>query len=91
MDTVALHYSHTQKAPLCLLLYGSALACFALAGMVGIAPGSITGITVGLLIALLPPREMSSDLHPRPDAYHCACRRWQSPDCAGGLGAASSW
>ena len=50
------------------------LACFALAGMVGIAPGSITGITVGLLIALLPPREMSSDLHPRPDPEHRACR-----------------
>ena len=31
------------------------LACFALAGMVGIAPGSITGVTGGLLFALLAP------------------------------------
>jgi hypothetical protein len=48
-------YSHTQKAPLCLLLYGSALLCFALAWMVGSAPGSIIAAAVGLLIALLAP------------------------------------
>jgi hypothetical protein len=40
-------YSHTQKAPLCLILYGSALACFAL--------GCWVAGGVGLLIALLAP------------------------------------
>lgn len=48
-------YSHTQKAPLCLLLYGSALLCFALAWMVGSAPGLYIAVTVGLLIALPAP------------------------------------
>lgn len=48
-------YSHTQKAPLCLILYGSALLCFALAWTVGSAPGSIIAAAVGLLIALLAP------------------------------------
>ena len=83
MDTVALHYSHTQKAPLCLLRYGPAPACSALAGMVGIAPGSITGVTGDLLIALLTPREMSSDLHPRPDPEHRPRSRWPNPDGTG--------
>src|SRR5690349_9365656 len=53
--TEAPGYSHTQKAPLCLILYGSALACFALAGLVGSAPGSIIAVAVGLLLALLAP------------------------------------
>ncbi len=35
MHTAALRYSHTQKAPLCLVLYGPALACLAPAGVVG--------------------------------------------------------
>ena len=48
-------YSHTQQAPLCLILYGSALLCFALAWMVGSAPGLYIAVTVGLLIALLAP------------------------------------
>ena len=48
-------YSHTQKAPLCLILYGSALACFALAWMVGDTPGIFIAGGVGLLIALLAP------------------------------------
>lgn len=46
-------YSHTQKAPLCLILYGSTLLCFVLGGVVGKTPGSIIAITVGLLSALL--------------------------------------
>lgn len=45
-------YSHTQKAPLCLILYGSALACFVLAWMVGSAPGNFIAIAVGLLVAV---------------------------------------
>lgn len=48
-------YSHTQKAPLCLILYGSALLCFALAWMVGSPPGLYIAAAVGLLIALLAP------------------------------------
>jgi len=48
-------YSHTQKAPLCVILYGSTLLCFALAWVVGSAPGSIIAIAVGLLIVLLAP------------------------------------
>jgi hypothetical protein len=41
--------------PLCLILYGSALACFVLAWTVGSAPGNRIAVTVGLLIALLAP------------------------------------
>jgi hypothetical protein len=48
-------YSHTQEAPLCLLLYGSALFCFALAWMVGSAPGNLISVAVGLVIVLLTP------------------------------------
>jgi hypothetical protein len=48
-------YSHTQKAPLCLILYGSALLCFTLAWMVGSAPGGFIVAAVGLVIALLAP------------------------------------
>lgn len=48
-------YSHTQKAPLCLILYGSALACIALAWTVGDTPGIFIAGGVGLLIALLAP------------------------------------
>lgn len=48
-------YSHTQKAPLCLILYGSALACIVLAWMVGETNGIYIGGGVGLLIALLGP------------------------------------
>lgn len=46
-------YSHTQKAPLCLILYGSAFLCFVLAWVVGGTPGIFIGGGVGLLIALL--------------------------------------
>jgi len=53
--TTDLGYSHTQKAPLCLILYGSALACVALAWPVGETPGFFIGGGVGLLIALLAP------------------------------------
>ena len=53
METAAPGYSHTQKAPLCLLLYGSALFCFSLAWMVDSAPGNLISVAVGLLIAVL--------------------------------------
>jgi hypothetical protein len=55
METAAPGYLHTQKAPLCLILYGSALLCFALAWMAGSPPGLYIAATVGLLIALLAP------------------------------------
>lgn len=48
-------YLHTQKAPLCLILYGSALACIALAWMIGETAGFVIGGGVGLLIASLAP------------------------------------
>ncbi len=48
-------YSHTQKAPLCLILYASALACFVLVFIIGETPGIYIGGSVGLLIALLGP------------------------------------
>lgn len=48
-------YSHTQKAPLCLILYVSALACFLLVFIIGERPGFYIGGGVGLLIALLGP------------------------------------
>jgi len=48
-------YSHTQQAPLCLILYASALACFILAWRIDDTPGIYIGGGVGLLIALLAP------------------------------------
>ncbi len=55
MDTATHGYSHTQKAPLCLILYGSALACIVLAWMVGNTPGIYIAGGVGLLIVSLAP------------------------------------
>jgi hypothetical protein len=51
--TEAPGYSHTQNAPLCLILYGSALVCFAVAWTVGSHPGSFIPVAVGLVIVLL--------------------------------------
>jgi len=48
-------YTHTQKAPLCLILYGAALLCLGLAVTVDDTPGAFIGGGVGLLIALLAP------------------------------------
>jgi len=48
-------YSHKQQAPLCLILYASALACFVLVLVIGDTPGIYIGGSVGLLIALLAP------------------------------------
>jgi hypothetical protein len=48
-------YSHTQQAPMCLILYGSALACFALAWLLPIIPGDLIAVAVGLFIASLAP------------------------------------
>ena len=48
-------YSHTQKAPLCLILYGSALACFVLAWIIGDTSDIFIVGSVGMLIAVLAP------------------------------------
>ena len=46
-------YSHTQKGPLCVILYAAAVACFALAWMVGSEPGMVVAFAVGIVLALL--------------------------------------
>ncbi|HEY7326995.1 MAG TPA: hypothetical protein VH592_05120 [Gemmataceae bacterium] len=48
-------YTHTQKGPLCLILYGSALACFTLGWGVGDTPSVYIAVAVGLVIALVAP------------------------------------
>ena len=51
-------YSHTQTAPLCLILYGSALACFVLAWMLPIIPSfpaKLIPVVVGLLLVAIAP------------------------------------
>jgi hypothetical protein len=48
-------YLHTQKAPLCLNLYGLALVCVLLTWLVGETSGFFIGSGVGLLIAFLAP------------------------------------
>ena len=48
-------YSHTQKAPLCLLLYFSAICCLALPLLLPTVPGSpapLIPVAVGVLTAL---------------------------------------
>jgi hypothetical protein len=46
-------YSHTQRAPLCVILYGSALFSFLLAWIVGEMSGLAIGAAVGVVIALI--------------------------------------
>lgn len=48
-------YSHMQKAPLCLILYGSALGGFVLLVLIGDTLGIFFGGGVGMLIALVAP------------------------------------
>jgi len=55
IETQAPSYSHTQIAPLCLILYGSALTCFVLAWLLPAFPAFPAGlipVAVGMLIAL---------------------------------------
>lgn len=57
-ETTAPGYLHTQKGPLSLILYGSTLACFALAWILPIIPGFpgyIIPVAVGLFIGSLAP------------------------------------
>jgi hypothetical protein len=46
-------YSHTQQGPLCLVLYGSALACIAVGVLTGERLGVLIAGGVGLLLASL--------------------------------------
>lgn len=55
MDSLSPAYSHTQRGPTCLILYGSALFCFVLAWAIGETPGYYIGGGVGLLILLIAP------------------------------------
>lgn len=48
-------YSHTQKGPLCLILYGTALAIMILTWLDGDTPGVFIGGGVALVIAFLAP------------------------------------
>jgi len=52
-DSATPGYSHTQTAPLCLILYASALLCLALTWGVGDTPGVVIAAAVGVVIALL--------------------------------------
>lgn len=55
-------YSHTQKAPLCLILYGTTLACMALGWIVSDTLGIYFAGGMGLLIALLEGYALGSTL-----------------------------
>jgi hypothetical protein len=50
-DSATPGYSHTQNGPLCLILYASALVCFALAWGVGGTPTVYIAAAVGIVIA----------------------------------------
>ena len=52
-NTVSLHYSHTQYAPLCLILYAVAVGCFTLVILTGGPMGISIGGTVSLVLAFL--------------------------------------
>ncbi len=45
-------YSHTQKAPLCVILYGSALLCIGLAWIIGDTRGIYIACAGSLVVAL---------------------------------------
>lgn len=53
MDAAGPGYSHTQKAPLCLILYGSALVCFGLAWLTSDTPGFHIAAAVGVIVAAI--------------------------------------
>ena len=48
-------YSHTQRAPLCLILYGFAIYCIVLGWIIGDTLGMYVAGGVGLLLASLAP------------------------------------
>jgi len=60
-------YSHTQTAPLCLILYASALLCFALAVGVGDTPGDYIAAAVGGVLTLLGPAVHHLEVEDRGD------------------------
>ncbi len=54
-ETKTTKYTHTQKAPICLILYGTAIYCIVLGWMIGDALGMCVAGGVGLLLAWLAP------------------------------------
>ena len=52
-DPLTPEYSHTQTAPLCLILYASALFCLAVGLTIGETPGVYLAVAVGGVLALL--------------------------------------
>lgn len=54
-ESDATGYTHTQQAPLCLMLYASALLCLVLGWVVSETSGIYVAVSLGLLIALLAP------------------------------------
>lgn len=48
-------YSHTQRGPLCLILYTSALACVVLAAVLDDTAGIYIAFVIGLALALIAP------------------------------------
>lgn len=46
-------YTHTQRAPLCLILYGMVPLFFAIAWSIGDTPGALIFVGTGLVIAIL--------------------------------------
>lgn len=55
MDTATRGYSHTQKAPLCLILYGSGITAITLAVLIGDYLGIVIAGSVSLVLLLLAP------------------------------------
>lgn len=54
-DKAARGYSHTQKAPLCLILYGSGITAINLAVLIGDYLGIVIAGGVSLVLLLLAP------------------------------------
>ena len=55
MDTATRGYSHTQKAPLCLILYGSGITTITLVVLIGDYLGIVIAGGVSLVLLLLAP------------------------------------
>lgn len=55
MDTATRGYSHTQKAPLCLIPYGSGITAITLAVLIGDYLGIVIAGSVSLVLLLLAP------------------------------------
>ena len=52
-NTATLNYCHTQRAPLCLILYAAAIGSFALVFLIGDPVGMSISGSAGLVVAML--------------------------------------